>query len=530
MSRVLVVDDDAHQAGIRRLLLEHAGHTVLEAHNTASARALFAEWGPDIALVDLRLRAEGDGLELVREFRESRPSVRILVLSGWTADLTGRAEESMVDAVLAKPSGSGALLKTIARLAAMTLLALPVFPQSFKFEVKPAAGETVAELTLSAPGGSWAKSGAEASVADVRVDDRAPFQVMVFNGPGPHQYPVFLGALPAGQHTLTIERNKQHSAPAAGLKVDGVTFRTSPSAALAHAPILFARHNTIGKFSDVPLLVYAEELREGGDLILQYTIIFSNEDGGTSTRALMARWGRTTDIEYVYRVNTRTGRAIIQSRDHKDVVYEGALEGMHPLLLPVTDNNMVEPAPAGSPIRYQIAPMVVDLTTHAREQVMDDHAWTYRIASDEMRREAKLRPFGAVEAEKISEPRNYLYVEMKVANRNSGVGVNVKLRDDPLRRSGDLGRADYAISRDGWVRTTVELPPGTKAEQIAEIGLACVVAPGPDRRLHHSGTCRVEAVSKVFLLDGQDRPGVSLWQTRDSVELPTGLMRAFSVR
>jgi CheY-like chemotaxis protein len=529
MSRVLVVDDDPHQAEIRRLLIEHAGHTVLEAHDAASARVLFAEWGPEIVLVDLRLRGDGDGLELVREFRAMRPTVRILVLSGWTADLTGRAEASMVDAVLAKPSGAGTLLKTIARLAGMALIGLPLFPQSFPFEVK-AAGETVAELTLSAPGGSWAKFGAEAAVADIRVDDRAPFQVMVFNGPEPHKYPVFLGALAAGPHTLKIERNRQHSAAAVGLAVGGVSFKTASSAALEHAPVLLARQNTIGKFSDVPLLVYAEELLEGGDPILQYTVIFSNEDGGTSTRALMARWGRTTDIEYVYRVNRRTGSAIIQSRDHKDIPYTGGLEGKHPLLLPVTDNNMVEPAPAGSVVRYQIAPIVVDLTTHAREQVMDDHAWTYRVASGEMRREGKLRPFGTVDAEKISEPRNYLYVELKVANRSSGVGVSVRLRDDPLWRNGDLGRADYAISRDGWVRTTVELPPGTRPGQIAEIGLSCVVAPGPERRLHHSGTCRVEAVSKVFMLDGQDRPGASVWQMAEGVELPTGVMRAFSIR
>ncbi len=56
---------------------------------------------------------------------------------------------------------------------------------------------------------------------------------------------------------------------------------------IARAPVLFARENTVAYFSDVPLLVYAE--REGN--FLTYTVIFSNEDGGTSTRALMDRGG-----------------------------------------------------------------------------------------------------------------------------------------------------------------------------------------------------------------------------------------------
>jgi len=529
MSRVLLVEDDADQLEIRKLLLEHAGHEVVSAQDAESARELFARWPPEIALVDLRLKTDNDGLDLVREFRTARPALRILVLSGWVEGLAGRVEAAMVDAVLPKPSGSGTLLKTVARLALMTLLATAMWAQTYPFEVGR-TGEAVAEITMSSPGGNWVKAGAEAAVADVRVDDRPPFQVMVFNGAASHVYPVFLGELSAGRHKISIERNQQHSAAGAALSVAGVAFQTSsPSAALLHTPVLFARRNTIGKFSDVPLLVYAEELQDGGDPILQYTVIFSNEDGGTSTRALMARWGRTTDIEYVYRVNTRTHRAIIQSRDHKDIVYEGRLEGKHPLLMPVTDNNMVDPATHGT-IRYQLAPIIVDLSKHSREQVMDDHPWSYRVASDELRREAKLRPFGTVDGEKISDPHNYLYVEAKVANRNSGLSVNVKLRGDGLWRSGALGRADYAISREGWVRTTVELPLGTRADQIEEIGLECVVSPGPERRMPLAGQCRVDGVSKAFLLDANDRPGPSLWMLQAPVELATGEMRAYRVR
>ena len=47
-----------------------------------------------------------------------------------------------------------------------------------------------------------------------------------------------------------------------------------------------------------------------GNRTIEYTMIWSNEDGGTNTPALMARWGRTTDIEWIYRVTRgRAGQA-----------------------------------------------------------------------------------------------------------------------------------------------------------------------------------------------------------------------------
>ena len=54
------------------------------------------------------------------------------------------------------------------------------------------------------------------------------------------------------------------------------------------------------------LLMYYEILHEAnGNLIVRYTAIFTNEDGGTQTAALMARWGRATDIEWVYQIRAR---------------------------------------------------------------------------------------------------------------------------------------------------------------------------------------------------------------------------------
>jgi len=366
------------------------------------------------------------------------------------------------------------------------------------------------------------------------VDSSAPQHVMLYAGDQAYTYSAFLGELQAGEHELRVERNVRYSAPDSALQVVAVHFQEAGSedpywAALAHAPILYARANTIGRFDDIPLLLYCERLVEKGQAWLQYTMIFSNEDGGTSTRALMARWGRTTDVEYIYRAwldrQGNVERATIQARDHKEVSFRGRREGRHPVLIPSTDNNMVSDQGA-SPIRYQIPPVVMDLTAHSREEIMDQHPIAYRVMAQELKRENKLRPFGTVDGEKASDPRNYLYIEAKVSNRNSAIAALVRLRGEQRWYSSHLGRNDYAISRDEWVRTTVELPPGSTSPQIDEIGFECLVS-DEEKRTPLAGTCHVEQVSKVFLLDEEYRPQKSIWVMPRAVDIPTGQMYTF---
>jgi hypothetical protein len=391
-------------------------------------------------------------------------------------------------------------------------------------------GQVVAELELRSPGSDWAVRGREAAVALVRVNGKPPHQVIVVSGPVAATYRVLLGHLDAGAHKLSIERDNEQSAPGSELQVIGARIRVvarnhADYAVYANAPILFVRKNTVGRFSDVPLLLYCERLAENGRPLLQYTAVFSNEDGGTSTRALMARWGRTTDIEYIYRAfidsSGRVRSATVQGRDHKELPYTGRREDAHPLLMPVTDNNMVAEAEPAR-MRFQLAPEIVSLDAASREQVMDDNPLTYQVAAKELEREGKLRPFGVVSGENISDPRNYLHVEYKASHKNSAFAVAVQLNSG-RSFSSDLGRLDFAISREGWVRTTVELPPGTDLSRVAAIEFRCIVAPPPrGQPMFHSGECRLERVSKVFLLDRDCRPGPSLWQLKSPVQLRSG--------
>lgn len=388
--------------------------------------------------------------------------------------------------------------------------------------------EVVAEITMSSPGADWARPGAEAALAVLILDGKPQQHVMLYAGAQARKYRVFLGSLAAGDHTLEVERSERFSAPGAGLEVAGASFtEASPGdPVLANAPVLFARANTIGKFSDIPLLVYCERLMENSRPLLQYTVVFSNEDGGTSTRALMARWGRTTDIEYVYRVwldpSGRPARATIQAKDHKEVEYRGPREGAHPLLAPVTNNNMVAPDRATA-IRYQLAPIVVDLAAASRELVMDNDPLTYRVAAQELEREGKLRPFGAVDGEKISDPRNYLYIEANIVNRDSRSAFLVRLKGESRWRVSHLGKIEYGIERSGWVRSTIELPPGAAPENVAEFGFECLT-----KEKTPAGDCRIEEISRLFFLGSDYAPRPSFWKARPAARVPSGEILTWS--
>ena len=168
--------------------------------------------------------------------------------------------------------------------------------------------------------------------------------------------------------------------------------------------------------------MYVEDVTGNGTRWLKYSVIFSNEDGGTPAAALMARWGRTTDIELAYEVELRDGRVVqgrYQGPDHR-VIPKARLEVRPPLLLVSTLNNMF--LDRGHPAAVvRLVPEVVQLDRRTRESVMDDHPWIYRVMAREL---ASERP------EWVADPRDYVYVDMKL--------------EKPWRR--DRGR----FARGGW--------------------------------------------------------------------------------
>jgi DNA-binding response OmpR family regulator len=80
MGKILVVDDEPGIIRFVRRALEAEGHTVLTAHDGATALTLSSEHDPDLVILDL-LMPGLSGLGVLAALLAERPGTRVLVLS-----------------------------------------------------------------------------------------------------------------------------------------------------------------------------------------------------------------------------------------------------------------------------------------------------------------------------------------------------------------------------------------------------------------------------------------------------------------
>jgi hypothetical protein len=381
-------------------------------------------------------------------------------------------------------------------------------------------GDVVAVLTATCEGCDWGTRGREAAVLTVSVDGRYDQDLPLVRGRGPADYPVLLGPLAAGPHRLEVAVDPL-SAPRVGQVTVDVQFRAvlpdgPERAAVAHAPIVYQRENAVGHFTDVPLLMYYEERAEdGGRTRLDYTVIFSHEDGGTPADRLMATWGRLTDIELLYSVLLDGEGTILeetyQGKDHVVTAFAGRREGRHPLLWVVTDNNMVADR-GNTRRRYRPAPRHAQLPDASREAVMDAHPWTYRVMADEVRREGRVRSGARLGSEKVSDLRRYVFLEacgeVHDAQLAFDVAAEVGGRRDWI--ASDAGEARYRVGRSGCFRGAAALP-----EEAEVRGVRIRAHTRPPRRGEAplppgTGRARVTRVNRLFRLGEDLQPGPDL--------------------
>jgi len=389
------------------------------------------------------------------------------------------------------------------------VLMLALFPlhsaaSVWQFSIRT-AGEVGLIIHASAARTNWATPKSEAVVLTLDVDGKYNQDVTLFMGSTPHDYRVLLGPLSAGRHSISYERNAKYSAAVTGKIKAKFKTQVVEDSELTHAPVMYLRPNTVGRFSDIPLLSWYEWLDEPAGRVLQFSMIFSNEDGGTDTEALMARWGRTLDIEYVYRWIPRS--ETYQYRNHKEVPFDGDKLGQHPLIYDATDNNNFDEH-GESPLRIILWPEPFNLSDHSREELADLHPWTYRIMYEELQREGKLQ--------KIGDPRSYLYIEAKIKAATAAMSVAV---GDAVS---DKGQPRMRINRDGWIRTTIQL----KDKSVPQVEFRCnaPTTPKPD------SSCTIEAISKVFFLDQGFTPQTNLLEWRgDPIRLKPGESHVFPV-
>ena len=118
MATVLLVEDNPDQRVLRRLILERAGHTVLDAANAPDALASVRAGGVGCVLMDLGLPRAEDGLGLIAELGALDSGLPVVVLSGCAHELAALRESGAVAATLSKPVRTERLLRTLERLTA----------------------------------------------------------------------------------------------------------------------------------------------------------------------------------------------------------------------------------------------------------------------------------------------------------------------------------------------------------------------------------------------------------------------------
>ncbi|MEV4251946.1 hypothetical protein AB0J52_02120 [Spirillospora sp. NPDC049652] len=388
-------------------------------------------------------------------------------------------------------------------------------------------GEAVIGFTASAPGVSWARKGAEAALLSVAVDGRHVTDLLVPSA-DPTPRTLGLGGVRHGRHKVTF-RWAKGSAPAARrvvLSKPKVRQPKDDQLVLRHAPVVVGRTlDTSGKpggdpyqnaYTDAPLVAWHETRPAAapGHRILEYSVIWSNEDGGTDTPALMARWGRTTDIEWVYRVEVdAAGRrvpdtAVYQAPEHQTLRFTGRYEGDHPVMQTCTmNNNMCDTVTPDARLRFLLDTTATRPDDRAREYLMDRNPWTYRITAQEMDREGKIEQPPSPDTPAVGDLRTYLYLEFAKTTgaptgtgSAPGVGLGVRLRKDPARlyRS-DHSVPSWSISRDGSPATTVELPAGTTLADV----LSVEAVRQPTGAGDNGAPATVTAIRRGFFL-GQD--------------------------
>jgi hypothetical protein len=279
-------------------------------------------------------------------------------------------------------------------------------------------------------------------------------------------------------------------------------------------------------FTDVPLIAWHEVTPQpGGYQELRYTIVWSNEDGGTglAPASLMARWGRTTDIEWIDHVgvyqlrvdpdgNTVPGSEYYQAPNHGEVSFAGHYEAHHPILQTCTDNNNVcdqlDAEALAHPMRFTLSAEQELPAGAAREIMMDRNPWTYWVTAQEMIREGKTEAVADPATPELSDERDYLYLVVKkttLAEQNSnpwiGAAVAVRLKGDPTVYRSDHSQPGWSLQRDNPAATTVELPPGTTAGQIASISVLRVPGNGDN-----GGSIEVQSIQRAMFLDRDYQP------------------------
>jgi CheY-like chemotaxis protein len=121
MHRILVVDDECLVADTLGIIFRKHGFEAKVAYSANDALDCARSFSPDLLLCDISM-PNRSGLELMADFSREFPDCRVLVLTGYYANLVGVREQSgklhRPTRVLTKPCNPTELLREAGRMLA----------------------------------------------------------------------------------------------------------------------------------------------------------------------------------------------------------------------------------------------------------------------------------------------------------------------------------------------------------------------------------------------------------------------------
>jgi CheY-like chemotaxis protein len=116
--RILLVEDDETVGDVIEAMLDELGHAVVRAASAPEALVLLQRGEPvDLMLTDVIMPGGKTGVQLAHEAVALRPSLPVILSSGYTGDTLGGASEAPWP-LLRKPYDSDALARTIESMIA----------------------------------------------------------------------------------------------------------------------------------------------------------------------------------------------------------------------------------------------------------------------------------------------------------------------------------------------------------------------------------------------------------------------------
>jgi hypothetical protein len=346
-------------------------------------------------------------------------------------------------------------------------------------------------------GAAWGNDdGPRAGIVSVYVDGRYVADATIL-AENPEGVDVALGVLGAGDHTIELRDSSAIGTGVPDAAVRDVEFSATTAAPAAGGaaapPALVDRYAPVVHYADneqagdnTPLLTSARTTDNGdGTTTIRYSILYTNEDGGDGEdpARLAGKWGRTTDDESVYSVtvDNRSGELVgfdsksLGSAERGDPSWGAFMARWNanatngrPQLAVVNGHNQYGWASdhdyRAQNRAYAGQPIIADGRTTIG--VMNDHPWTWHVATEEMRREGKMD---------AAQPYQRVYLDLQQgdATFRDVSRISVHLTDGRTITIGEyhagglFNRGDNRLNASDNVSVT--LPADISPDQVASV-------------------------------------------------------------